>query len=358
MFVSQYCRGFVLLALTTSLSAVPALADSPVRFSEHGQSRLARSSAPARSWMSPGVASSNTQLVYASLINSVSTGETNVYEVAGSTLKLVGQLAVGGGPITVDRDQNVYVSDTGGDVLKWRAHTVYEFARGATKPKLVLHPNRDAWNIVVAYDGTVYVAGASLGAKHLASIVRFAPGTTSGTPLPANFGALEDGEPTGMAVDSAGDLFVGWDDAGSPPQCNNVCVLELPAGKTSWQTLLSAHGPANSLIDGPFRDGSGNLVVFTDNLHQQLMLTFVPGGLMPTRAVVIPLATGPLFAAALDAGGRSLWGENTLFNTSTPYTIYRLDYPSGTVALSFPIPQSTTSIPADEGIAVSPAFYP
>jgi hypothetical protein len=363
MSVTNRSLRVVSIALAGALSAAPAIAappDSPIRANAQQQASLDRPSTPVRSWMASGVASSKTQLIYASLINSVSTGSTNVYEVSGTTLKLVGQLAVGGGPIAVDRNENVYVASTGANVVKWDSRNVYEFARGATKPTRILQDPDQAWDIAIAYDATVYVAGALTSPKHYGSIMRYAPGATTGTRLRPDDAPLIYGAPRGLTIDAAGDVFAGWQPVSGPPLCAEACVLELPAGSKSWHTLLAHNGPAMGLMNGPFLDGGGNLVLFTLDAQtdQQLMQTFVPGQSMPSRVASIPLMTTPAFATALDAAGTSLWGENTLFNSSIPYLIFRLDYPSGKVNLSFQIPQTTLSIPPDEGIAVSPAFYP
>jgi hypothetical protein len=362
MLLSQFCRRFVVLALAGLLSATPAIAgtpDSPIQVSANVRASLEHSSVPIRSWMTSGIGSSHAQLIYASLITSGSTGETNVYEVSGNTLKLVGQLVDGGGPVAVDRNQNVYVADAGANLFtSWPARSVYEFARGATKPKLVLHPNGLVWNIAVGYDGTVYLASAATKAPHLGSILRYRPGSTIGTLLPMSL-ALQAGLATGMVVDSAGDLFAGWQDEDGPPPCSNSCVLGLSAGATSWKTLLTGNGAANGLEAGPFLDEKGDVVVDTvqPSGDQHLMLGFVPGSLTPERVIVLPIVRVSQFGAAFAADGTSFWFANTLLS-GPPFSILLLDYPSGNVKMSFPIPETTPVVPSDEGIAVSPAFYP
>jgi hypothetical protein len=309
--------------------------------------------------MSEGIASSNARLVYLSIITSASTGETNVYEVAGNTLKLVGQLADGGGPIAVDRDQNVYVADAGTNLFtSWPARSVYEFARGATKPKLVLHPHALVWNIAVGYDGTVYLASASSKLPHLGSVIRYRPGSTTGASLPMGL-ALQAGLATGMAVDPAGDLFTGWQDEDGPPPCSDSCILELAAGTTSWKTLLTGNGAANGLEAGPFLDEEGDLVVDTvqPSGDQHLMLSFVPGSLIPEHVGVLNVGKGSQFGAAYEANGTSFWFVNTLLS-GPPFTISLFEHPGAKVKLSFPVPETTPAIPSSEGIAVSPAFYP
>src|SRR5579862_3167335 len=94
-----------------------------------------------KSWLKRS-AGSSTPLVYASLITSIDTGETNVYSQSGSTLSLVGQLSEGGGPIATDAKGDIYVAESGSNVLGVAARNVYVYLPGTTSPSLVLeNPN-------------------------------------------------------------------------------------------------------------------------------------------------------------------------------------------------------------------------
>src|SRR5580704_18024297 len=93
------------------------------------------------SWMKQGVVPSKTApFVYVSLITGLSSGQTNIYQPHDYTLKLVGQMSEGGGPLAVDGHGNLWVSGTGTDVTKFVARPVYVYAPGSTKPSRVLHP--------------------------------------------------------------------------------------------------------------------------------------------------------------------------------------------------------------------------
>lgn len=336
-----------------------------MRFTARQQALLSVHRKPTVSWIRGDVAGSSAELVYASVLTSASTGETEIYEQSGKTLALVGQLNEGGGPVAVDRDQNVYVAEAGSNALGFCARNVYEYARGSTTPKRVLQNPNMSWAMAVGYDGTVYVAGMEVApTAHPSVIVRYAHGATTGQTV--RIGDVNPSQPTGLAVDAAGDLFAGWnptDDTVSRKCAVGSligCVEKLAVGAKSWKTLLYAGGAASTNTSGPILDGNGDVVLTTlwSRSLLQTLLTFPKGAWMPSQALSVPAASIQMFAMTFGPPGQTIWTMNTLFNGTVPPTIWLLDYPSGTLQITFPIPQDPVAIAADDGIAVSPAYYP
>lgn len=355
----------------TTAQASPVTSATPIRGS--AQQRMILTNAhPAhiKSWLAPTARmkpTATTQLIYASVLTSASTGQTNIYQKASGSLKLVGQLAEGGGPIAVDSKGNVYVAESGSNALGYVPRNVYVYAPGSTTPARVLqNPNYMSWAVAVAKDGTVFVAGPSITTnslgQYVAGVMKYAPGATTGTLLPAD--PVTPWTPGGMTADSNDNVFVGWAIAnGSGPHHCLLgafigCVRQLSAGGTSWKWMVPFGGAANGITTGPLL-GSNNSKTITVIASQiQYLMTFPNGSAIPSQVTPIAVTNLPIYESCFDGTGYSMWVGNTLFNSPVAYTIWQIDYPTGTIRLSYPIPESSPEIPVDNGIAVSPAYYP
>lgn len=327
-------------------------------------------------WRKHGL-NASVPLIYASLVTSLSTGETNVYQQSGSTLSLVGQLSEGGGPIATDSRGDVVVADVGGNALGIVARNVYVYRAGATAPSYVLADPNYCAEVIAATTSAVYVSGQSVANSGTSygimeyrlpsSIPSPAPSATpqtiTGTLLPA--APAQPAEATGLAVDSSENLFVGWSPIGlSSCQLSALsgCGQELPVTGPPWKTYLPLGQGENFMTVGPvLTDGESQTIVSASGDFQYLV-TFPKGSYIPSQVVTLP-TTGPVTgidSLVVDSGGAALWVANDLISGGTSFKIWKLSYPSGAVSLTYTIPQGSYSlaIPLNNALAVSPEYAP
>ncbi|HTU82146.1 MAG TPA: hypothetical protein VMF61_08455 [Candidatus Acidoferrales bacterium] len=342
----------------------------PVRGPAARLARLPQSRPAFRSWIAPGLAHSSAPLIYASVITSVSSGQTNIYEESSSgspTLTLVGELNEGGGPVAVDSQQNVYVAESGKNVLGFSQRNIYVYARGSTTPMRVLkNPRTMTWALAVTKDGTVYAAGYDVPASaHPSHVKAFRPGSTTGKLLP-NDAAVAPASIGGIAIDPQGDLAVGWQPySSSPATCNASgpllgCLTTYSPGSKTWTTQLQAGSAISGYSGaGPAFDAKGRAVVsvFSNGVTPvEYLLAYPPGSSIPSHATSLSFANLPVFGLTFGDGGSALWVYGTLFNA--PSEIWKLAYPNGNVELAYPVPQNSIDLLAPNGVAVSPPFAP
>jgi hypothetical protein len=341
-----------------------------------------------KSWFHPQTSSSS-PLIYASLITSISTGETNIYQQSGSSLELVGQLSEGGGPIATDSKGNVYVAEAGSNILGFVPRNIYVYRPGATAPSLVLdNPNYMTWSIAVSPSGTVYAAGLSVASssRAIASVTEYqlpstipspAPSATpqsiTGTLLPAV--SINPAVPTGLAVDASGNLFAGWiPNTGSPCVRGPLqgCGTELPVNGPPWRNYLPLGQAENDINAGPVLTANDAQTIVAGSGGFEFLITFPKGSFVPSRVTPLTVsgakAVPGIMSLAVDSGGEALWAANGFLASSGSaalgYRIWKLQYPSGTVAVDYSIPQggsaspSGLAVPLNSALAVGPAYVP
>jgi len=158
----------LLVAILSALATAQARPKSTLNHRHLPHIPFARAaSAP---WVAPRVQTSEDQLVYVTYVLSLTSGGTNIYDIAPGGPELVGVLDVGGGgPVAVDSQENVYVIQTNLDGNLYQLDAaVYRYARGSSEgTKLFDAPNIGAEAMTVAADGTVYIARPGTGFERL-----------------------------------------------------------------------------------------------------------------------------------------------------------------------------------------------
>jgi hypothetical protein len=372
--VSAVAMGAACLIDTTIAAQATPKGVSASEFRAHMVQRV-KSLPPAKritAWVHAS-ATSTSPLVYVSLVTGIDSGITNIYQPSGSTLQLVGQLPVGGGPVAVDSAQNVYVTDFGNlsSNQGYPQTQTFVYARGATTPKLVLQTTPFSTEaITVAHDGTVYEVGPPAAYQPL-QIMKWAPGATTGALLPSD--PALPGTAANIAVDSSGNVILGVRLAQSDSSgiyhgsdCVPVggvrgCIRELAAGSSTWTPFVPYGSAATNINVGPLL-GNGEVVVGDNEggMFYDILVAFPNGSQTPSR--IIPLDAASVDAQSLTFGsdGTTLWAINSfsVFSATLSPRIWELGYPSGSVLMTYVLPQSTLLLPFSNAIAVSPAYYP
>jgi hypothetical protein len=302
-------------------------------------------------------------LVYVTVLTALNAGVTDVYQISGGTALLTGTLNEGGGgPVAVDAQQNVYVAQANYDGNFYEEDTpVYEFAPGSSTGTLIFTATGlGAEAMTVGSDGTIYIAGQDFPDTTAFSVVKFSPPDYAPQALPIDSQQTE--YPTGISVDSAGNVFVGWYTSMIFPAgpCVYGCVEELAAGKNTWR-LLVPDLAANFLAAGAIVQTDGSLVFWTDNPGRFNYVETVPAGkkypsqVLQLSPTLFPNGGNAVIAMNSDASG--LWSTVTGLAASTGTPVYEFNYPAGDEALSFPVndPQVFFLI---TGMATSPAYIP
>lgn len=324
-----------------------------------------------KSWIRPYVANSQDTLVYVDVITSLTTGGTQIYDISNSSATLVGELNYGGGgALAVDSQQNVYVVQANYDQnFNPQDSHVYVFARGATQPFFDFDaPGFGAWAMTVGADGTVYMAGQLYPDTTTAAVMKFAPGNSIGQLLPSDKNQPQD--PKGIAVDSAGNLFVGWQyGPEGPPRLDPVtpcyfgCIESIAASQQGpgghWRTRVPEL-EASGLEAGPFAMANSSLMYWASNLGRYNYIITVPAKSQhPTQVAQLSPAMFPSdpWRAALNGDGTEIWGAMIGFLAGPGSSVYQIDYPSGNVSMSFPLVDPQPFYFA-VSLAVSPTYYP
>jgi hypothetical protein len=314
---------------------------------------------PVQSWMKSTVAQTENPLVYVSVLTGLTTGVTDVYEIANGSATLVGQLNVGGGgAVAVDAEENVYIINADYDDNLYQQNSpVSVFARGSTDPFFTFQANGFAAEaMTVGPDGTVYMTGQMYPNTSTFGGMKFAAGSATRVALPTD--TQSPIYPTGLALDASGNLFAGWYGAALDP-CGSGCVEELVAGQKKWKNSVPDLA-ANALAAGPFELSNGSQVLWTGVAGRfNYIETLKAKRKNPSQVLPLPPAlftNGPL-AASLSADGGDIWATETGLEAPPGSTIYEVDYPSGNLSTSFPVNDP------DEffliiGMAASPTYYP
>lgn len=330
---------------------------------------------PVQSWMSQNVASSTNPLVYVSFITGQNSGGTNIYEITSvggkQQAQLIGTLDQGGGifgSVAVDAQQNVYIIEADLDDNGFQIDCpVYKYARGSAQGTLIFTAqNLNPIDMIVARDGSVYIAGMDPATGTIFSVTKFSPPGYSPQVL---FSATNPKFPTGISVDAAGNVFVGWFDSSDiVDPCRSGCITELPAGQSQWQIRLRDFA-ANNIESGPIATTAGSLIFWTGfpGAVNFLYMETVPSGAQYPSSVtqfsVLKFAQtfgGNAPILAMGAGGNELWASSVgLFGFLGAPTanVLGISYPKGNVVLKIPV--DSPLVPAFmTGMAVSPAYFP
>jgi|ERR1051326_149787 hypothetical protein len=318
--------------------------------------------AASASWVSPRVQTTEDQLVYVTYVLSLTSGGTNIYDIAPGGPQLVGMLDVGGGgPVAVDSQENVYVIQTNLDGNLYQLDAaVYRYARGSTQgTKLFDAPNIGAEAMTVAADGTIYIAGQVPESINFA-VAKFSPPSYKGQVISVG---PDVAYPTGISLDPNGNLFVGWlvSDNNFPyGPCVSGCITELPAGQSKWQIRLPDLA-ANSIGAGPVVTTDDTLLFWADNAGRYNYIETVPSGRhYPTKVNqlspnLFPNAGNP--SLALNGDGSEFWMTVTGLGGPLGTNVEGVNYPGGDVATSF-IVDSPADLIFIMGIGVSPSYLP
>jgi len=307
-----------------------------------------------------GAASAQTSsLVYVTYLTDVNAGATSVYTITNNNPQLTATLNIGGGgPAAVDAQENVYVIPADLDAnLYQQTATVYRFAKGGSEgTKLFTINQLGAEVMTVGADGTVYIAG-QVPETTTFQVVKLSPPDYTLQVLDSDDNPRY---PTGISVDSTGNVFVGYLDSakGTPiDNCAGGCILEF-TGSTSKLRLPDL--AANSMAAGPFVKTDGTLVFWTSSPGRFNYIETVPSGRSyPTSVLQLSptLFSGGNTALAFNGGGSELWATGFGFNGLLGTNVYGINYPSGTTATTFPV-DSPDNLIFITGLAVSPAYFP
>jgi hypothetical protein len=291
-------------------------------------SRVARTFAPGRAG---AVSTARTpwkgDVVY---VSPTSTGYTYVYPGAPhapkKTLYSFNLYPGVENSIQIDAQQNVYFADS---YSTW----VFEYAPGTNTP-VKSFPTTYTPEEIALHGKTLYVFEGELSAG-IADIAIYENGSTKPTRT------LTDGNvqyPSGLAVDKAGNVFVGYE---GPSFTSGIG--EFVKGKGSMKVLNSSVLPLALAIDG-----AGNLLVDVAGTGSKSSIqTYPPGATSPSKSIDnLPW----FYQFSLTADGKHFYAGDAGSN-ATSYQYY--DYPSGKLVYKYAVPGAFAGI---AGIAASPAL--
>jgi hypothetical protein len=226
--------------------------------------------------------------------------------------------------LQVDDRQNLYFADS---YSTW----VYEYAPGTNTPKKSFPTSYRPSNISVR-GNTLYVF-QSMDSGGYASIAVYEGGRTHPTRV------LSDASityPQGMAVDKAGNVFVGYGGANFTSG-----IGEFVRGKGTMKQLNQSVDPLSLAIDP-----AGNLLVDVIATESESAIdVFPPGSTSPSSSIKhLPW----MYQFSLTADGKSFYAGD--MGHVKKYQMY--SYPSGKLIYSFAAPDAFAGY---AGIAASPA---
>jgi hypothetical protein len=274
-----------------------------------------RTSATGVGWISPE-AKKRTALLY---VADQSAGAIEIYKQKGTNQQPIGAITQGvsgADGLFVDPNEKLYVCNFGNGTI-----TVYP--RAKTAPSETLTGAGSPIDVVVAGNGTVYVANFNSGTN--GTVLEYPKGHTTPSKTIVTFGS--GSFPEGLALDSANNLYVAYNSSDGE-------VLEFGPGSPSGKNL----GIHVGYVGGLTIDHSNDLLLDDQNLPG--VDVFPPGSTTPSEQIKgFPLA----FDIALNHKNTKLW-------VTAPFTpaVYEVSYPAGTIV------DTITSLQSAFGVATSP----
>jgi hypothetical protein len=216
----------------------------------------------------------------------------------------------------VDDARNLYVCNFGGG-------TVTVYPNGAISPSETLTGAGSAIDVVVGFDGTVYVSNWDSGSA--GTLLEYPKGQTTPSVTIDIHGASE-----GLALDRKNNLYVAYTDA----TINDGEVLKFAPGSTVGTNL----GIHIGSVGGATIDSAGNLLL--DDQGIPAVDVFPPGATQPSQQI---RGFSLAFDIALNHPNTRLW-------VTDPFTaVYEVTYPGGQIVNTI-----TNTISSAFGVATSP----
>jgi hypothetical protein len=209
--------------------------------------------------------------------------------------------------LTTDSSGNLYVTDSAEYNGAW---VVQRYAPGATSPgKTYTTDLSEPCSIVLAKDGTIYIANYDAGAAGWIAV--YPKGDVSNE---YRISDSSGGSPVSVALDSKQDLYAMW---GRGNRGSSVVYEYKPGAKTGKNLNLDfAYGAGIQV------DSAGNLLAVQQVLPSEI-LVFPPGKTEPSKSIVLPNGGEP-YAIALNRGSKLLFAGDAIGNVVDLFT-----YPSG-----------------------------
>ncbi|MGB8966363.1 MAG: hypothetical protein WCB99_12040 [Candidatus Cybelea sp.] len=267
-------------------------------------------------WLAPE-AKSGRNLLY---VADQSAGAIEIYKQKGSNQQPIGEITQSVSEpdgLFVDSRHKLYVCNFGNG-------TVTVYPAGSKSPSETLTGAGSPIDVVVAKNGTVYVANFNSGTA--GTVLEYPKGQTAPSKTLVTFGTASF--PEGLAIDSAKNLYVAFN-------TNDGEVLEFGPGSPSGKNL----GIHVGYVGGLTIDRNNDLLLDDQNLPG--VDVFPPGSHTPSEQIKgFKLA----FDVALNHTNTKLW----ITDTFSPPSVNEVSYPSGTIV------DTINSLESAFGVATSP----
>jgi sugar lactone lactonase YvrE len=209
--------------------------------------------------------------------------------------------------LTTDSSGNLYVTDSGEYNGAW---VVQRYAPGATSPsKTYTTDLSEPCNIVIAKDGTIYIANYDAGGAGWIAV--YPKGDVS---KEYRISDSSGGSPVSVALDAKQNLYAMW---GRGNRGSSFVYEYKPGAKTGKNLDLDfAYGAGIQI------DSAGNLLAVQQVLPSEI-LVFPPGKTEPSKSIVLPNGGEP-YALVLNRGSKLLFAGDAIGNIVDLFT-----YPTG-----------------------------
>jgi hypothetical protein len=276
------------------------------------------SGAAGPGWLSPDAKRAKNLLYVANQAGAA----IEIYKQAGTNQSPIGKITQGLSGVDglfVDSHKKLYACNFGNG-------TVTVYPPGKTSPSETLTGAGSPKFVVVALDGTVYVANYNSNTN--GTVLIYPPGQTSPSGTLVTFGT--NSFPEGLAIDSNGNRYVAFNSSDGE-------VLEFPPNSSSGTNL----GIHVGYVGGLTIDKNNDLLLVDQNLPG--VDVFPPGSSTPSQQIKgFTLA----YAVALNKRNSQLF-VSTPFGS--PPKVSRVAYPAGTIDDTI-----TSGLSSAFGVATSP----